>query len=267
MKPLPDIQNEVDDRDIIIDEVGISHVRHPVTFDDDVLRQTGVADFEVTVRLSGDRRGTHLSRMVQGLQNNFQVVNPHAFPSALKAMVDLLEVETATVSFAMAIATEVRAPATGEAGWQVHDLRLRGQISPDTFALATTVSTDVTTLCPCSKAISEYGAHNQRSQVSLTVCGDGDTPYPLGVMPMVHLIRSNCSSPVFPVVKRPDERALTMTAYENPMFAEDLVRQLSLACREHGVAHSLDMRTLESIHSHDAVARLSWRPAALSGAD
>jgi GTP cyclohydrolase I len=77
---------------------------------------------------------------------------------------------------------------------------------------------------------------------------------------MIDMIRCTCSCPVLPVVKRSDERALTMTAYENPMFAEDLVRELSLACRDRGVAHSVQVRTLESIHSHDAVASVSWRP-------
>lgn len=257
---LPDLQNEYDHRGVAIDEVGVSGLRMPATFDDEVLRQCGIGEYEITVELLGHRRGTHMSRMVQAVQNSFRLLNPYSFPSGLKALLDLLEVDAATVSFEMPLVIEVRAPATGETGWQVSDLRLQGRISRDAFSLETTVTTDVTTLCPCSKAISDYGAHNQRSQVSLTVRGDGDTPYPLGVTTMVELIRSNCSCPVFPVVKRPDERALTMIAYENPMFAEDVIRQVSLECRKHSVPHSLVVRTLESIHSHDAVARLNWSP-------
>jgi GTP cyclohydrolase I len=255
---LPDIQSQTDDRGVVIDKVGISGLRYPVSFDDDRLTQSGIADFEVTVELPADRRGTHMSRMVQAVQTNFQTVNPHAFPALLKATVDLLEVKVAAVSLMMPLAVRVRAPSSGQEGCQVHDLHLRGRHCADAFLLETTVSSDVTTLCPCSKAISDYGAHNQRTRVSLTICGDGDTPYPLDVSTMIDLIRENCSHPVFPVVKRSDERALTMAAYDNPMFVEDLIRQLSLKCRAQNITHRVELRTLESIHSHDAVAKTQW---------
>jgi GTP cyclohydrolase I len=260
MTVIPDIQGESDARGITIDEVGVSGFRQPTRFDDDVLTQSGIADFEVTVRLPADRRGTHMSRMVQAIQSSLEVVNPEAFPSVLKSLVDLLEVDAATIVVAMPLATEVTAPISGESGWQVHEMRMSCKLTPESFTLATEVATDVTTLCPCSKAISDYGAHNQRCRVSLTAFGDGDTPYPLCIASMIDMIRSTCSCPVLPVVKRSDERALTMTAYENPMFAEDLVRELSLACRDRGVAHSIQVRTLESIHSHDAVASVAWCP-------
>ncbi|OBA70133.1 GTP cyclohydrolase [Mycobacterium sp. 1554424.7] len=258
MTVMPDIQGESDSRGIEIDEVGISGFRQPTQFDDDVLRQAGIADFEVTVRLPANRRGTHMSRMAQVIQSSLTIVSPEGFPSVLKALVDLLEVDGATIVMAMPLATEVTAPVSGESGWQVHEMRMTGNLNLESFTLATEVTTDVTTLCPCSKAISDYGAHNQRCRVSLTVFGDGDTPYPLSVASMIEIIRSTCSCPVLPVVKRSDERALTMTAYENPMFAEDLVRDVSLICRGRGVAHTVRARTLESIHSHDAVATVSW---------
>jgi GTP cyclohydrolase I len=257
---MPDIQGESDDRGITVDEVGISGLRQPIRFDDDVVSQSGIADFEVTVRLPADRRGTHMSRMVQAVQSSFEAVNPEALPSVLKSLVDLLDVDTGAIVMSMPFATEVTAPVSGESGWQVHDMRLIGRLTPESFTLATEVATDVTTLCPCSKAISDYGAHNQRCRVSLTAFGNGDTPYPLNISSMIDMIRSTCSCPVLPVVKRSDERALTMNAYENPMFAEDLVRDLSLTCRDRGVAHSVRVRTLESIHSHDAVASVSWIP-------
>jgi GTP cyclohydrolase I len=257
---MPDIQAESDGRGITIDQVGISHLRQPIRFDDDVLSQSAVADFEVTVRLPADRRGTHMSRMVQAVHSSLEVVNPEAFPSALKSLVDLLEVDAATVVMAMPIATEVTAPISGESGWQVHEIRMTGELVFESFTLATEVATDVTTLCPCSKAISDYGAHNQRCRVSFTAFGDGDTPYPLSIASIIDMVRCTSSCPVFPVVKRSDERALTMASYENPMFVEDLVRDLSLACRDRSVAHSIQVRTLESIHSHDAVARVSWSP-------
>jgi GTP cyclohydrolase IB len=142
----------------------------------------------------------------------------------------------------------------------VHDLSLRGRLFDDRFQLTTTVTTDVTTLCPCSKAISDYGAHNQRSRVSLSVHGENDGPYPVNVVDLVQMIRDSSSCPVYPVVKRPDERAISMAAYDNPKFVEDLIRDLTLNCRELGVPHKISARNVESIHSHDALARLRWTP-------
>ncbi len=113
---------------------------------------------------------------------------------------------------------------------------------------------EVTSLCPCSRAISDYGAHNQRSQVTLTLLGDGDNPYPLPVHEIVAAIRTVGSAPVFPVVKRPDERVITMQAYDHPAFVEDMVRDLSLWCRSRSLAHRVAVRNIESIHSHDAIA-------------
>ena len=127
--------------------------------------------------------------------------------------------------------------------------------------VAVTIGTDVTSLCPCSKAISDYGAHNQRSRVRLTTVGRDEDVYPLDVATAFAMIRSVGSSPVFPLIKRPDERVVTMDAHDHPAFVEDMARDLSQACRARGIAHSVSVRNLESIHSHDAVASLTWAPA------
>jgi GTP cyclohydrolase I len=120
------------------------------------------------------------------------------------------------------------------------------------------VTTDVTTLCPCSKAISDYGAHNQRSEITLQVAGTADAPYPLPVHEMVALLRAAGSAPVIPLIKRPDERVVTMQAYDHPAFVEDTIRDISLVCREKGLNHTVRAKNLESIHSHDAVASLTY---------
>lgn len=261
MTQLLDIQNQLDDRGIPIDEVGISGLRYPVVFDDGELSQAVVADLEITVRLPADRRGTHMSRMVQAADAHMHVINPREFASVLKILADLLDASSARVSVALPVAVRVAAPTSGEEAWQVHDVRLRGDLSDDSLTLETTVSADVTTLCPCSKAISDYGAHNQRSRVSLTVQGRGDAAYPVAVSTLIEMIRANSSCPVFPVVKRSDERVVTMAAYDKPMFVEDLLREVSAQCRKLELAHRVEARNIESIHSHDVVARLSWSPS------
>lgn len=257
---LPDIQDQVDDRGIELDRVGIAGVRYPVRFDDGVTRQAGVAMFDVTVTLPADRRGTHMSRMVEIIHEELQNLEPQRLPQALKLAADRLKVSDVQVSITLPITIAVRAPATGKESWQACDVELRVARTGDVTELAVSVAADVTSLCPCSKAISDYGAHNQRSYVQLTTFGSSEDVYPLSVAASFAMIREIGSSPVFPLVKRPDERAVTMAAHDHPMFVEDMARDLSVACRQHGFEHAIRVRNFESIHSHDAVASLAWRP-------
>jgi GTP cyclohydrolase IB len=258
IEPLPDLQSAIDTRGIDIDEVGVSSLRYPLTFDDGELTQSGIADVEMTVALPADRRGTHMSRMVQAVEAHLKRVSPFELHTAFKAIGGLLDAVDLRIAITLPLATNVASPASANRGYQVHDLNLRGRLVSDSFQVQTMVTTDVTTLCPCSKAISDYGAHNQRSRVSLTVHGEDDVPYPLPVAELIQLIRDSASCAVYPVVKRSDERAITMAAYNNPKFVEDLIRDLTLSCRERGVPHEIEARNIESIHSHDAIARLAW---------
>ncbi|MCV7068894.1 GTP cyclohydrolase I FolE2 [Mycolicibacterium farcinogenes] len=255
---LPDVQGAFDTRGIDIDEVGIGGLRYPVVFDDGGLVQSGVAQIEMTVALPADRRGTHMSRMVQATEAFLARINPYELHPTFKAIAGLLDATSLQILVSMPIATYVESPVSTHRGSQVHDLRLQGRLFDGEFHLKTAVTTDVTTLCPCSKAISDYGAHNQRSQVTLSVEGDDDFPYPLPAQDLIQLVRDSASCPVYPVVKRPDERAITMAAFDNPKFVEDLIRDLSRSCRERGVRHQIEARNIESIHSHDAIARLRW---------
>ncbi|MFJ5288510.1 GTP cyclohydrolase I FolE2 [Streptomyces sp. NPDC088348] len=252
-----DIQNETDSRGIEINEVGISGLRYPVYFEDGCLRQDGIADIAITVRLQHDRRGTHMSRMVALAHDHLQRFDPRQLPQVLKMGAELLDAPAVTVTVAMPISTTVVAPASGRESKQVHDVRIEGHWDNGDVTVATAVTSEVTSLCPCSKAISDYGAHNQRSRITLNVTGQGDTPYPLTVQSAVRLLTSSASAPVVPLVKRGDERVLTMQAYDHPVFVEDMARDVSLACRDRGLRHSVRIRNLESIHSHDAVARVA----------
>ncbi|KAB8170805.1 GTP cyclohydrolase I FolE2 [Streptomyces sp. 3MP-14] len=252
-----DIQNETDSRGIEIEEVGISALRYPLYFEDGHLRQEGIAEIEVTVRLQRDRRGTHMSRMVALAHDHLRRFDPRRLPNILKIGVDLLDAPAIAVTIDVSLSTTTIAPASGQESCRVHDVRFEGRWDDGDTTVNTSVTTEVTSLCPCSKAISDYGAHNQRSRVKLSVIGHGDNPYPLGVQEAVRLLEGCASAPVVPLVKRPDERVLTMQAYDHPMFVEDMARDVSRACRERGLVHAVSARNLESIHSHDAVARVS----------
>lgn len=252
-----DIQNETDLRGIEIDGVGISGLRYPLYFEDGHLRQESVAEIEVTVRLQHDRRGTHMSRMVSLAHERLRRFDPRRLPYVLKVGADLLDAPALTVSVTLPLSTIVIAPASGAESYRVHDVRFNGRWDDGDTTVITSVTTEVTSLCPCSKAISDYGAHNQRSRFTLSVTGHGDTPYPFRVQESVRLMEQFASAPVVPLVKRPDERVLTMQAYDHPVFVEDMARDVSQACRDRGLVHSVRVRNLESIHSHDAVAYIS----------
>jgi GTP cyclohydrolase I len=252
-----DIQSEVDGRGIEINDVGISGLRYPLHFEDGHLRQEGIAEIEVTVRLQHDRRGTHMSRMVALAHEHLRRFDPRKLPQVLKIGADLLDAPALSISISLPLSTTVIAPASGTESCQVHDVRFDGCWDDGEASIVTSVTTEVTSLCPCSKAISDYGAHNQRSRVTLSVTGHGDAPYPFGVQQIVQLLEQCASAPVVPLVKRPDERVLTMQAYDHPVFVEDMARDVSQACRDRGLVHSVHVRNLESIHSHDAVARIS----------
>lgn len=254
---LADIQNQYDDRNIEIGAVGITGLRYPITFTDGQLCHHGMADVEITVRLPASRRGTHMSRMVELTHQELMSFDPCGMPMVLKTAADRLETDSVTISVAMPFATEVTAPTSGVTAWQVHDLTIRGELQNTYMLLQSTVRTEVTILCPCSKAVSDYSAHNQRCVATLTISGTSDNPYPLPVTEAVTIIRNLGSSQVYPLLKRPDERTVTMAAYDQPAFVEDIARDLSLACRVRGLSHNVSIRSLESIHSHDAVAYVS----------
>lgn len=255
---LPDIQDERDHRGIDLDQVGVAGVRYPVRFNDGISEQSGIATFDVTVGLPAERRGTHMSRMVEIVHEHLRELDPSELTSTLKLAADRLDVDDIRIGVALPLAFEVTAPESGLPAWEVCDVTLVGQLRSGATEMTTTVATNVTSLCPCSKAISDYGAHNQRSLMTLTAIGSGDDVYPLSVETAFGLIRDVASCPVYPLIKRVDERVVTMTAHDHPAFVEDMARDLSQEVRARGIAHNLTVRNLESIHSHDAVATVSW---------
>lgn len=255
---LPDIQDSHDDRGIAIDEVGVANVRSPFNFRDGEISQSGVATVAVTVGLHREARGTHMSRMVQSIESILADLVPNELGAHLKNLAALLHAHDVRLSVEFPVALAVQAPATRIVSHQVSDVVLSASLHEEVVRLATSVTTDITTLCPCSQAVSDYGAHNQRSRVSVDVMGRGDDLYPMSVVDLFGLIRSVGSAPVVPVIKRADERHLTMQAFDRPAFVEDVVRDLSAALRQGSIPHRVESVNVESIHSHDAVARLAW---------
>ena len=253
-----DIQDQADHRGVAIDRVGISELRHPTCFLDGDIEQPGMGTFSIHVGLPEDRRGTHMSRMVELVADHLTILDPRELPVFLKEASSKLDVLSVRVEASIALAIEVVSPVSKRTSWQSLDVSLAAEVSDNAVTTTSEVTTAITSLCPCSKAISDYGAHNQRSVVSLLTVGTADSPYPLSVDQAFALIRRTGSSPVFPLIKRPDERAVTMMAFDKPAFVEDIVRDVSLECRTAGIPHRVAVANIESIHSHDATASLSW---------
>ena len=151
--------------------MGISGLRYPTVFDDGQISQGGMGDFDVVVRLPSDRRGTHMSRMVEIVHDHLTRLDPRELPLVLKHAAAKLDVDCVEIRCALPIATSVTSPASGRESWQASDVRFEAALADGDFTPQTLVTTQVTSLCPCSKAISDYGAHNQRSDVTLTVDG------------------------------------------------------------------------------------------------
>ena len=257
---LPDIQDSRDDRGISIDEVGVVNVRLPFSFSDGIVSQQGIATVAVSVALPSHLRGTHMSRMIQQAETILTDMDPRALSVPMKNLAAALSVDVARFTAVFPLATTVTAPVSGIQSAQVSDVTLSATHDGGSLRLTTAVATDITTLCPCSQAVSDYGAHNQRSCVTVEVHGDEGDPYPFSIADLIELIRGAGSAPVVPVIKRPDERHLTMQAFDRPAFVEDVVRELSEPLRARSVHHRIKSVNIESIHSHDAVASLAWRP-------
>lgn len=259
MRDFRDIQAERDHRGIQIEEVGVSNLRLPSTFIDGHITQPGIATVKLTITLQADRRGTHMSRLVQLAAERLTRFDPREAAITIKALRAVLDAPRGAISYTIPVGFRVTAPVSGLASSNVIDLTITASGDSLGTTVITTVTAITTSLCPCSKEVSDYGAHNQRSQVTVAVEGTDDDPYPLSAARVYDLITAAGSCPAIPLLKRPDERHVTMQAYEKPVFVEDIIRDISSPLRAQGIAHQVRVRNFESIHEHDAVAATSFR--------
>jgi GTP cyclohydrolase IB len=254
---LPDHAAEADARGLPIDQVGIRDLRWPVVvMDRDRRTQATVATLDLSVALPASQKGTHMSRLVECLEASGGELSLRTLPDLLAAMQRRLHADTVYVRAAFPYFVRKRAPVSGVASWLDVQCAFDAERRGDRVAFTLHVDVPVTSLCPCSKAISAYGAHNQRSQVRVRVRADRM----IWIEDVVDAIESAASSPLFALLKREDEKYVTELAYDNPRFVEDLVRETLLAVRAlDGVTHvEVEADNAESIHNHSAWARVRW---------
>ncbi len=253
--PMVDIQNSQDERNIPIDKVGVKKVKFPIHVrerDNGLQRTVGV--FTLTVDLPKEYKGTHMSRFLEVLGEYSQDISSETIPDILAKLRERLNAETSHLEVGFTFFREKAAPVTGKVGMMGYECAfIASGGSKNEFILELTVP--VTTLCPCSKEISAYGAHNQRGYVKVRVKPNGM----LWLEDVIDLIEASGSAQLYPVLKRPDEKFVTEQAYLNPRFVEDMVREVALAFDANALisSYEIEVENHESIHDHNAYAYLA----------
>ena len=251
---IPDVQSSADIRQIAINKVGIKSVRHPVkVIDKSGGVQHTVANFNMYVGLPHNFKGTHMSRFLEILNSNEREISVESFEPMLREMVERLEAETGHVEMTFPYFLNKAAPVSGVNSLMDYEVTFIGQIREGgVYEFTMKVVVPVTSLCPCSKKISAYGAHNQRSHVTVTATLNDH----LWIEEAVQLVEGQASCEVYGLLKRPDEKYVTERAYDNPKFVEDMVRDVAglLNAEPRIDAYVVESENFESIHNHSAYA-------------
>jgi GTP cyclohydrolase I len=248
-----DVQNLADARQIAIDRVGIKAIRHPVTVKDKTGSvQHTVAMFNMYVHLPQHLKGTHMSRFIEILNENQTEVSVENIQIILNEVASRLEAESGHIEMTFPYFINKSAPVSGVKSLLDYEVTFIGEIKHGQHDIQVKVLIPVTSLCPCSKKISAYGAHNQRSHVTVTI----STHEFMWIEDIIAMVEAQASSELYGLLKRPDEKYVTERAYDNPKFVEDMVRDIAGAFnREQRVkSYIVECENFESIHNHSAYA-------------
>lgn len=253
-----DIQSEADHRDVPLQKVGIKGLEYPIRVLDKANKtQATSAVVDLFVNLPQHFKGTHMSRFIEIFHKHHQSLSMRQFLVLLEEIRSRLEAERAFGTIRFPFFVEKAAPVSGQKGMMAYRCTYEGQVSLDgENHFLVSIEVPVTTLCPCSKAISQYGAHNQRGKVVVKVESTGF----FWIEDVIALVEDAASSGLYSVLKRSDEKFVTETAYENPRFVEDVVREVYLALQVFRSGDctfrwfSVEAENYESIHNHNAYA-------------
>ncbi|MFN3884225.1 MAG: GTP cyclohydrolase FolE2 [Rhodocyclaceae bacterium] len=253
---IPDVQASFDARQLPIDKVGIKSIRHPVK----VLDKSGgvqhtIATFNMYVGLPHNFKGTHMSRFVEILNAHEREISVESFESMLREMVEKLEAKTGHLEMNFPYFINKAAPVSKVMSLIDYDVTFLGEIvENDGYRQTTRVVVPATSLCPCSKKISERGAHNQRSHITITATTNSF----VWIEEIVQMAESQASCELYGLLKRPDEKYVTERAYDNPKFVEDIVRDVAglLNADPRIDAYRVESENFESIHNHSAYAMI-----------
>src|SRR5579864_5573466 len=247
-----DVQGRADHRRIPINQVGIKDIRHPVKVKD---RSNGeqhtIASFNMYVNLPHDFKGTHMSRFVEILHGEREI-SVNSFRSMLTEMREKLDADAGHIEMTFPFFVMKRAPVSGVESLMDYQASLIGEICKDQTKTWIRVQVPVTSLCPCSKKISDRGAHNQRSHITIKA----QLSEHIWIEELIDIAESEASCELYGILKRPDEKYVTERAYDNPKFVEDMVRDVAVRLNNEPrvCAYVVESENFESIHNHSAYA-------------
>lgn len=250
---LHDKQSEADHREIRIDKVGVRGLRFPIQIRDKAhVIQNTIATVGMYVDLPKEFKGTHMSRFIEVLNAHGSMVHVENIPDILQAMRRKLRADTAHLEMEFPFFLTKKAPVSGQESVMDYTAWFDASALGDMIDFILGVKVGVTTLCPCSKAISRFGAHNQRGFVTVQI----RSRQAVWIEDVIAIVESSASSELFSLLKRHDEKAVTEHAYENPVFVEDLVRNVVTKLRVHPDVtwYKVEAENQESIHNHNAYA-------------
>jgi len=251
---IPDTQSARDERHIAIQRVGVRGVRYPMQLRIGRAELATVAAWDLDVALPAEQKGTHMSRFVAWLESLDKPVDATELRTQTRAMLERLHASAGRVEARFPFFLRKRAPVSGVESLLEYQGRWIAEAQGAEVVIWAEAVVPVKSLCPCSKEISDYGAHNQRSHVTIRV----ELLQDIGWPELVRFAEDSASSEIWPMLKRSDEKWVTERAYENPKFVEDLVRDVALRLNADARVgrYVVDVENFESIHAHSAVARI-----------
>lgn len=253
---IEDVQNLPDIRQLAIDKVGIKAIRHPVKVKDKTGgAQHTVATFNMYVHLPHNFKGTHMSRFIEIINANEREISVENFQMILNEMANRLEAKSGHIEMTFPYFINKSAPVSGVKSLLDYEVTFIGEVNNGQHDIQVKVLIPVTSLCPCSKKISAYGAHNQRSHVTVTLA----LKEFMWIEDMIAMVEAQASSELYGLLKRPDEKYVTERAYDNPKFVEDMVRDIATAFNKEPRIRNyiVECENFESIHNHSAYACIS----------
>lgn len=252
---IADVQGSSDTRNIPINKVGIKEIRHPVRVKDrSGGEQHTIANFNMYVNLPHNFKGTHMSRFVEILNKHEREITVQSFKEMLEEMVQTLEAQAGHIEMTFPYFVNKKAPISKVESLMDYDVCFIAAKTDDKTQMKVKVRVAVTSLCPCSKTISNYGAHNQRSHVTVNITTRGF----IWIEDIIDIVESEASCELYGLLKRPDEKYVTEKAYDNPKFVEDMVRSIAvrLNADDRVAAYIVESENFESIHNHSAYAMI-----------
>ena len=252
---LPDIQNTPPNERLSIDKVGIKNLKYPIKVLDKTKGfQFTIAELNIYVDLPSEFKGTHMSRFVEVLNEFKDEIHIKNINNILNRLKERLNAKSAHIEIYFPYFIQKKAPVSGISGLMEYQVFLKASLLNSKKDLILGVKVPIMTLCPCSKSISKYGAHNQRGIASVSIRFKNF----IWIEDLIEIIEASASSPLYPILKRPDEKFVTEKAYENPKFVEDVAREIAskLLNNPNILWAYIEVENFESIHWHNAYASI-----------